>query len=240
MKKVVVMPYADYENMNVSPPIITQQSRPTSLYDPKIEKMNVIEKELGEILHSPMNIHEKRTKYQDILQTLLDLKDKFTQDNPHAFRNEDPTQEEEYLKDFKSVLETVLPLTGKNKGIALYETLKDELAWDTKGQIVIDGQPVIGSNIVDLISDLVKNWKRGPITGWPIIKQKLRTINFPRSLILNQNRLSDLEKVFSTPMSLSSPSPTPSSRSKRTHKSPYPEAKKLRKKAIITREWLRA
>lgn len=237
MKKVVVMPYTDYEKMNVNHQSTTvQQPLPTSLYEPKLEKMIAIEKELGEILNSRMNIHEKRSRYQDILQTLLDFKDKYTQDNVQAFKNEDPSQED-YLKDFRPVLETSLPPTVKNKGIALYETLKDKLTWDTSGQIVIDGQPIIGSNIVDLISDLVRTWKRDPITGWPIIKQKLRTINFPRSLISNQNRLNEIEKVFSSPRPVITP--TLESRSKRTHKGPYSTAKKLRKKASIEKQWVR-
>lgn len=237
MKKVAVIPYSDYEKMSTQP---VQQPLPTTLYEPKIEQLSSVEKNLTEILNSSMDIHEKRIKYQEILQKLIDLKERYNTTKPI---NE--VAEFETVKDFKNILETSLPMSVKNKGMALYNTLKGQINWDNDGQIVINGDPIVGSNIIDLISDLVRNWRRNPITGWPIIKQKLRTINFPKSLILNQDRLADLENVFTpsravTVGSLDTASGTPLGlMKKRTRKSPYPAAKKLRKKAEVSRQWLK-
>lgn len=247
MKKVVVMPFSDYEKMsnknNNTQPLQQNQPLPAVLHEPKINQLADVEKDLTEILNSRMNIYEKRLKYQEILQKLLDLKEKYTSVNEPTPTNETIKNE----KDFKTILENSLPQTVKNKGIALYNTLKDQLIWDDDGQIIIDGVPIKGSNIVDLISDLTRNWLRNPVTGWPVIKQKLRVINFPKSLISNQNRLMDLEDVFSLPRDIASgssgeitaPTTPLGLTNKRRHKNPYPSAKKLRKKADITRKWLK-
>ena len=61
---------------------------------------------------------------------------------------------------------------------------------------------------MDLIADLSRNWKKGPVKGWNEIKQELQTINFPRSLILNTRRLADLDNIPMTPRPDSSPSGT--------------------------------
>src|SRR5678815_4922208 len=72
----------------------------------------------------------------------------------------------------------------------------------------MERQTIHGSNIVDLISDLSRDWKKTPVTGWNRIKQELQTINFPRSLIINKQRLADLDNIPLTPRPEGSPAGT--------------------------------
>lgn len=252
MKKVAVIPYSDYEKMNnnnsnTSQPRLIQQPLPITLYEPKMEQLTSIENELMTILNSNMNIHEKRTKYQDMLQKLVDLKEKYGHDNEAVSTPEKEVKDTEE-KDLKTILEYSLPVSVKNRGIALFNTLKNQIVWDKTGQIIIDDKPIPGSNIIDLISDLVRNWRRSPVTGWPIIKQKLRNINLPRSLILNTNRLEELENVQDIPETLASNIPRAMTSSTtpplgltrtRVRKNPYPSVKRLRKQADVMRVWLK-
>ena len=193
MKKAVVIPFEQYTKLQDNSQSIPQPI-PETLLDPRVEQVRNIEKELAEILTSKVNVDEKRLKYQEILQKLLEVKDKYT--GMHPFSNE-VSQRDYERKDFKKVLENSLPPTLKNKGNALYDTLKDQLNWNELGQIVVNDQPLQGSNIVDLVSDLARDWKKKPIPGWDVIKRELQGVNFPRSLIHNKQRLQDWDNQSS-------------------------------------------
>src|SRR5678816_1488426 len=108
--------------------------------------------------------------------------------------------------NLRNILEESLPARARRSGLTLYNILKEQIAWNELGQIIIDDEIVKGSNIVDLIADLSRDWKKRAVTGWPTIKQELQTINFPRSLILNTRRLADLDDIPKTPRPDSSPS----------------------------------
>ncbi|KAL7639170.1 UNVERIFIED_CONTAM: hypothetical protein RMT77_010704 [Armadillidium vulgare] len=194
-----------------------------------------------------MNIHEKRMKYQDMLQKLVDLKEKYGHDNEAVSTPEKEVKDTEE-KDLKTISEYSLPISVKNRGIALFNIIQNQIMWNKTGQIIIDDVPIPGSNIIDLISDLVRNWCRSPVTGWPIIKQKLRNINLPRSLILNTIRLEELENVQDMPETLASNIPRAMTSSDnpplmltraRVRKNPYPSVKRLRKQADVMRDWLK-
>src|ERR1700755_259145 len=264
MKKVVVVPYTEYEKMKYTMDGYhheeqqqqqqqqkkRQQQQQTSfrLYDPRIEKLNKYERELTQILNSNLNVYKKCALYQNAIQSLVDLKDLHNHsipNNSYEKSTPDPPQPNgEHVEEnkFQNILEQTLPARIKNKGIVLYNILKDQLLWDEAGQIIIDDETVEGSNISDLISDLTREWKKPPITGWHKIKQELQTINFPKSLIQNKQRLSDLENIPYIPRpSISSPSSSfASMRSKsKITRTPYPPAKNLRKKAEALRGWIK-
>ena len=251
MKKIAVIPYSDYEKMNnnnTSLPRLIQQPLPITLYEPKMEQLTSIENELMTILNSNMNIHEKRMKYQDILQKLVNLKEKYGHSDNETVSTPEKEVKDTEEKDLKTILEYSLPITVKNRGVALFNTLKNQIKWDKTGQIIIDDETIPGSNIIDLISDLVRNWRRSPVTGWPIIRQKLRNINLPRSLILNTIRLEELENVQDIPETLASNIPRAMTSSAtpplgltrtRVRKNPYPSVKRLRKQADVMRDWLK-
>ena len=136
---------------------------------------------------------------KNAIQSLVDLKElqhqSVSSNSTVPFANSNEQEE----KGFKHILEQCLPNRSKNNGIALYNILKDQISWDDSGQIIIDGEAVVGSSIVDLISDLTREWKKPPITGWHKIKQELQAINFPKSLIQNKQRLFDLGKHSTYP-----------------------------------------
>ena len=64
------------------------------------------------------------------------------------------------------------------------------ITWDAMGVVSADGKPIAGSNITDLVNDVVRanKTKNGP-AGWAEFADVLRSINIPRVLITNQKRL---------------------------------------------------
>ena len=85
-----------------------------------------------------------------------------------------------------TVLATV-PKTMQVKASRLMEHLKRDIAWTDRGELIHEGVPVVGSNVVDLVNDLLRKRKTDP-TGWQPFARQLRAINLPMALVGNVSR----------------------------------------------------
>ena len=101
-----------------------------------------------------------------------------------------------------TVLATV-PKTMRAKASRLMEHLKRDVEWTARGELIHEGVPVVGSNVVDLVNDLLRKRKTAP-TGWQPFARQLRAINLPMTLVGNVSR-----RAYIRP----EPSITPSRRS---------------------------
>ena len=104
-----------------------------------------------------------------------------------------------------TVLATV-PRTMQAKASRLMEHLKRDIAWTARGELIHEGVPVVGSNVVDLVNDLLRKRKTDP-TGWQPFARQLRAINLPMALVGNVSR-----RAYIRP----TPTVTPSRRSTTT------------------------
>ena len=84
------------------------------------------------------------------------------------------------------VVDTV-PKTMQAKARCLIEHLKRDVAWTARGELIHKGVPVAGSNVVDLVNDLLRKRKTDP-TGWQPFARQLRAINLPMELVGNVAR----------------------------------------------------
>ena len=80
-----------------------------------------------------------------------------------------------------------VPKTMQAKARRLMEHLKRDIAWTARGELIHDGMTVAGSNMVDLVNDLLRKRKTDP-TGWQPFARQLRAINLPMELIGNVAR----------------------------------------------------
>ena len=80
-----------------------------------------------------------------------------------------------------TVLDTV-PKTMQGKARRLMEHLKRGIAWTARGELIHEGVPVVGSNVVGLVNDLLRKRKTDP-TGWQPFARQLRAINLPMELV---------------------------------------------------------
>ena len=85
-----------------------------------------------------------------------------------------------------TVLDTV-PKTMQGKARRLMEHLKRGIAWTVRGELIHEGVPVVGSNVVDLVNDLLRKRNTDP-TGWQPFARQLRAINLPMDLVGNAVR----------------------------------------------------
>jgi hypothetical protein len=100
-----------------------------------------------------------------------------------------PEEEDDVQLDH--IIGTV-PKSQKKRAEALLiflEKRKAEMAYDEQGQLVIKGQPVIGSNYQDLILSLYTFRKDFHPIGQDIFSNALRQVNIPRGIIKNTKLL---------------------------------------------------
>ena len=88
-----------------------------------------------------------------------------------------------------------IPKNSRSLARSMINRLKanrDQVTWNHKGEIVIDGNAVSGSNITDLIIDQLNSRKNFDPTGWRQFTESLDKINIPKHLMRNEKRLSYL------------------------------------------------
>ena len=84
------------------------------------------------------------------------------------------------------VVDTV-PKTMQAKARRLMEHLKRDIAWTARDELIHEGVPIPGSNVVDLVNDLLRRRKTDP-TGWQPFARQLRAMNLPMELVGNVAR----------------------------------------------------
>ena len=84
------------------------------------------------------------------------------------------------------VVDTV-PKTMQAKARRLMEHLKRDISWTARGELIHESVPVAGSNVVDLVNDLLRKRKTDP-TGWQPFARQLRAMNLPMELVGNVAR----------------------------------------------------
>ena len=84
------------------------------------------------------------------------------------------------------IVDTV-PKTMQGKARRLMERLKRNMSWTARGELIHEGVPVAGSNVVDLVNDLLRKRKTDP-TGWQPFARQLRAMNLPMELVGNVAR----------------------------------------------------
>ena len=75
------------------------------------------------------------------------------------------------------VVDTV-PKTMQAKARRLMEHMKRNISWTARGELMHEVVPVAGSNVVDLVNDLLRKRKTDP-TGWQPFERQLRAMNLP-------------------------------------------------------------
>lgn len=84
-----------------------------------------------------------------------------------------------------------VPKTLQNKARLLLDHVKDnaDVGWNERGELVYQGQTVEGTNMSDLVNDMLRQRKKAEDPrGWEIFAQALKAANVPRELIGHTKR----------------------------------------------------
>jgi len=113
--------------------------------------------------------------------------------------------------DTNSLLQTIMhtvPVKFHKQANLLFDYAQGipGLKWSDKGEMIVDGNKIVGTNIVDLINDLSRNRSSDPPTGVDLLIKKLYDQNVPKELILDKKRLSIVNKdIFASPQKTPGP-----------------------------------
>ena len=140
----------------------------------------------------------------------------------------------EIVSGIETDVVVIVPKTRQAKARRLMEHLKRDVAWTACRVLIHEGVPVAGSNVVDLVNDLLRKRKSDP-TDWHPFARQLRAINLPMELLGNVARRAYIRQVTTATPSRRAPATnraavglarrslswTPLARRRRTPCSPY-------------------
>ena len=101
------------------------------------------------------------------------------------------------------VVDTV-PKTMQGKARRLMERMKRNMSWTARGELIHEGVPIVGSNVVDLVNDVLRKRNTNP-TGWQPFARQLRAMNLPMELVGNVTRRDYIRQATMTTPTTSTP-----------------------------------
>lgn len=93
----------------------------------------------------------------------------------------------------------LIPKTYSKKGESLLNLLsfsKNKIHWNNDGAVIIDNEQLPGSNIVDLINDLLRPLKKSDPIGWETFAKALKEIKIPLCYLGNPKRVEYIQKLM--------------------------------------------
>ena len=192
-RKMVIVPYQVMEDVYRWKTEKTQ--RPRLPPDPKITATANLQNQMSSVLNNDdLSETEKSQQFGETLQKFqLAHKKALGETRPKLMLNNAKTEDTD--DDQNRILESV-PITMRRRAKLLLNVLKNHptLTWDKQGVVSVDGKPIPGSNIIDLVNDALRQRKGFEPKGWEHFFQGLREVNVPQDYIGNKKRWTWLQK----------------------------------------------
>ena len=180
---------------------------PTSRSDqsPITNALSELDEQMHEVLNSrDLTEQNKVERYNQILQkySVFDKqKQSFSESlrSPTQSHELDPIREtqEETLQESESNktssftdVTQYIPTTYQKKARLLLQRLAQhpEVSWNERGELVVKNETIRGSNVSDLVNDVMRRRKNFKPLGWEKFAEVLRESNVPQDLIGHQER----------------------------------------------------
>ena len=201
VKRMVLVPEHVADN--------TTQRKP--LIPPLTAQVNYLDSEMDSLLRrQDLTQDDKANMYNQILQRYLTYYDKRMSQpvrvsvvppkpvvTPKPVETEDaktPETAELALSGLPGEIESdileCVPPTMKARARQLVKKLKDNkdlVGWNDKAQLVFEGRLIPGSNVIDLVNDVLRHRKDFNPPGWQVFAKVLRNVNVPEGIVRNEN-----------------------------------------------------
>ena len=179
-----------------------------------------LDSEMSEILNSnEFDERTKWTKYQQTLQRYLTYLENLRNSVNTA---ESKIQQETLIGVSIDTITSSVPVTYRRKAELLLQYLKNpsissRITWNNKGVVSIDNRVLDGSNIIDLINDVVRSRKGVKAIGRDHFSWFLRDIGMPLEFIGNMSLYKESQKFNNRQANKSVSSPHTSFTDSRIH-----------------------
>ena len=171
---------------------------------PLTKKLSQLDEEMKAILdNNELSEASKALLYSNTLNKYLDVKRQM--EAPRRIPIVDETQQPQLNPQSAPMgtdpITDYIPSQFRNRAKNLLSHLRDhsEASWNERNELVIDDKPVVGSNMVDLIDDVVRVKRGHSPAGATAFRRVLLESNVPLSLIGNKTRWTELGTSFETP-----------------------------------------
>ena len=191
------------------------QGRPKPPVEQRVKVMDTLDKKMESILErEDLSTDERLKLYDQSLTRYLNVHDDYRPRPVVSKVSTSPTAViETETKDAieEEILESV-PKTMKTKAELLVRKMKADpnIACSEKGELKYKGETVRGSNVVDLVNDVLRKRKYFNPQGWETFGEALREANVPQDLIGHEDHWKYITQTKRTPRSRKrqqSPSP---------------------------------
>ena len=199
-KKMVLVDPRMLENLgnhgNATVPIIQPE---TQVIDMTVKSLD---EGLRKILDAPNMAEDEKAKlYSHYLGQYIAMKKKQT----HLYRGVVQPETSPPLQDMESSKPSVsqaqaeairdevirsIPKPMRKQGELLLERISrdPEMGWNQRGELVVSGNTIPNSNMVDLVNDLLRKRKGVDPPGWKALARQLYKSNVPQDMVRNVER----------------------------------------------------
>ena len=153
------------------------QERPKPPVEQRVKVMDTLDKKMQTILErEDLSADERLKLYDQSFTRYLNVYDDY-RPRPVAVAPEPVKQD--LIDD--EILESV-PKTMKAKAQLLLKKMKSspDISWNEKRELKCKGETVQGSNVVDLVNDVLRKRKYFNPQGWETFGEALREANVPQ------------------------------------------------------------
>lgn len=189
------------------------QLRPKPPVEQRVQVMDTLDKNMNDIINREDLPTDERLKlYDQALNRYLHVHDEF-RPKPVTDSKPDPVVQQEPSDPIANEVLASVPKTMKGKAELLLNKMKTspDITWNEKGELKFKGETVHGSNVVDLVNDVLRKRKYFNPQGWETFGEALREANVPQDLIGHEDRWRYITQTKRTPRARKrqqSPSPT--------------------------------
>ena len=180
---------------------------------PIAKTLNALDDEMRRILDKPITTYEKVKQYNQVLMRYNDYEDKKNEPIQLKVLPTDSTNRDiDGSRWEREVIDSV-PKSFKRRAQILMNRIKaagGPLSWNTQGELINRGNVLTGSNIVDLVNDVLRKRKsRSAPAGWQQFSTGLRDSNIPQEAIGHPDRWAYISRGVDTDTGVSTPVQTP-------------------------------
>jgi hypothetical protein len=198
--------YAGNNGISNATPEMSPLLRPSAFETPEKSLMKRtitdLDSEMDNILQNTSITEDEKLKlYSQALRQRMAFQNQLTVQAP--IKVEINGKEKLPLHMEKMALDIIsgVPVTAQVKARRIIDMMKSHpnvISWNDKWELVHEGTPVQGTNIVDLVNDMVREKKNFDPPGASTLLQGLKKINFPQTYIGNETRRRQMRGISTT------------------------------------------
>ncbi len=170
--------------------------------NPTLKTMASLDDRLKNVLSKSHSSEDDKVKeYNQTLHRYMTYEDKYLAPTSNPANVQSPVVADQWESD---ILESV-PLNTKKKAQLLLNRIKASggaMGWNTQGELLVKGEPIAGSDILDLVNDVLRKRQHFNPRGWEQFAQALRDTNVPQDLIGHPDRWAYIQQQPASTLTL--------------------------------------